>query len=179
MRSRAPKIFALVGVGILLLLTIDAAFWVSDTSERQWGPFTGVVVDAETGEPIAGAIFMVTWMRAIPPNNQMFDEARIAVTDREGRFEIPRRDPPYFADFVMGVLLACMAPGYQPYERGWKSQEPIVRMQRLGAGQPTGFGLSGDLVTLPYAKRREFSDRANEIRRQMGLAPWDLVSGKF
>jgi hypothetical protein len=178
MRSLLKKI-ALAGLGVVLVWIIVVAFWVDDTSVRQWGPFTGTVVDADTGQPIQGAIFMVTWMRAMPPflhNEQMFDDARLAVADREGRFEIPRREPPYFASVVMGVLLACMAPGYEAYSRGREAQEPIVHMRRLKT-ERSSESRSSDLLSIPEAKRRQLTEQANEIRRTLGMRPVNLVSG--
>ena len=51
---------------------------------EQWGPFRGRMVDAETGAPIPGAHFMVSWERDYPNPvhwTQRFYDAQEAVTD--------------------------------------------------------------------------------------------------
>ena len=80
----------------------------------QWGPFRGRVVDAETGAPIAGAHFMVSWERDRPNPvhwTQSFYDAQEAVTDADGRFEIPR-ERRFFTLLVGEPRFSAFAPGY-------------------------------------------------------------------
>ena len=80
----------------------------------QWGPFRGRMVDAETGAPIAGAHFMVSWERDNPNPvhwTQRFYDAQETVTDADGRFEIPRRRR-LFTLFVSEPRFGAFAPGY-------------------------------------------------------------------
>ena len=84
------------------------------TGQEQWGPFRGQVVDAETGEPIAGAHVMALWIRE-PPSlhyQQWVYDARETVTDADGRFEIPyeRR---WLTAWVNPPRIDVFAPGYQ------------------------------------------------------------------
>lgn len=87
------------------------------TGPEQWGPFRGHVVDAETGQPIAGAPVMVQWIRDAPSlhSGQRFYDAQEAVTDAEGNFEIPRRTR-VFTAFVTGPGFSVFAPGYEMQE---------------------------------------------------------------
>ena len=81
---------------------------------EQWGPFRGRVVDADTGSAIQGAHVMVLWVRE-PPSlhlTQRFYDAQETTTDREGRFEIPRRSRVLTA-FVGRPELSVFAAGYQ------------------------------------------------------------------
>src|SRR5262245_22135155 len=61
--------------------------------ENKWGPFEGRVVDAETGAGIMGAAVIVFWRRSILNPVQSayeFFDAHWAVTDKDGRFTVPR-----------------------------------------------------------------------------------------
>jgi hypothetical protein len=80
----------------------------------QWGPFRGQIVDAETGAPIPGAHFMVSWERDNPNPvhwTQSFYDAQEAVTDADGRFEIPR-ERRLFTLLVSSPRFSAFAPGY-------------------------------------------------------------------
>jgi hypothetical protein len=80
----------------------------------QWGPFRGQIVDAETGAPIPGAHFMVMWERDHPNPvhwTQSFYDAQEAVTDADGRFEIPRQRR-FFTLLVNPPRFDAFAPGY-------------------------------------------------------------------
>ena len=81
---------------------------------EQWGPFRGQVVDAETGAPIAGAHVMVSWERDNPNPvhwTQSFYDAQEAVTDADGRFEIPHESRAVTA-LVSAPRFGTFAPGY-------------------------------------------------------------------
>lgn len=87
---------------------------------QQWGPFRGLVIDAETGKPIAGAHVMVTWIRE-PPSlhvTQRFYDAQETVTHIDGRFEIPQQ-----SGFVTAFV---SAPGISVFAPGYLMQEPEV-----------------------------------------------------
>lgn len=81
---------------------------------EQWGPFRGRIVDAGTGAPIPDAHFMVSWERDHPNPvhwTQSFYDAQEAVTDADGRFEIPR-ERRLFTLLVSGPRFSAFAPGY-------------------------------------------------------------------
>lgn len=80
---------------------------------EQWGPFQGRVVDAETGQPIAGAHVMVLWIRE-PPSlhyTQWFYDAQETVTDADGRFDIPR-ETRLLTAWVREPAVSVFAPAY-------------------------------------------------------------------
>lgn len=107
---------------------------------EQWGPFRGRMVDAETGAPIPGAHFMVSWERDYPNPvhwTQRFYDAQEAVTDADGRFEILRRrrfltllvSEPRFGAFAPGYVAESedtVSPGGQLYV-----DETILKMRLL------------------------------------------------
>lgn len=57
------------------------------------GPFRNQYVDAETGKPIEGVVFLAVWTSSIPNpasgGSEQFYEAREAVSGPDGRVEIP------------------------------------------------------------------------------------------
>lgn len=80
------------------------------------GPFRGQVVDLETGEPISGAaILVVLWEAIFSPTGhptRKFYDTREAVTDAEGRFEIPRLSIPFWKLGIQPGEVMLFAPGY-------------------------------------------------------------------
>jgi hypothetical protein len=107
---------------------------------EQWGPFRGRMVDAETGAPIPGAHFMVSWERDLPNPvhwTQSFYDAQEAVTDADGRFEIPRQRR-FFTLLVSEPRFGAFAPGYFAEAEEVISPEgqlyvddTVLRMRRL------------------------------------------------
>jgi hypothetical protein len=99
-------------VAVLIVLVFAFGGWLR--GQDQWGPFSGQVVDAETGAPIANANVMVAWN--IPRFGLVdslvdFYDARETVTDADGRFEIPRLWRMWSLD-VRPPGLGFFAPGY-------------------------------------------------------------------
>jgi len=96
------------------LLLVFVATAGCRSGPEQWGPFRGRMVDAETGAPIPGAHFMVSWERDNPNPvhwTQSFYDAQEAVTDADGRFEI-LRERRLFTLLVSGPRFSAFAPGY-------------------------------------------------------------------
>ena len=81
---RAP----VVAVSLLLILAVYPRHcWYVD------GPVSGHVVDSETGEPIWNAAVVEVWRRDFVrmDGGPVFHAAQEALTDLQGRFELPRR----------------------------------------------------------------------------------------
>ena len=99
----------LVAIGALVALT----GWLR--GQEQWGPFSGRLVDEETGTPIVDANVMVSWNRRLPTptgdGGQTFLDAVESVTDAEGRFDLARR-PRYWELFATRPGFSYFAPGY-------------------------------------------------------------------
>ena len=162
-----------VGRGLAMLVVVSLAWGIvgacavfsNEESERfgyldrSRGPYQGRVIDAETKEPIAGAVVLAIWRRdKVYPlqMNKEFYVGREVLTGRDGRFRMeahdiesgaPRRT--FLPEFVI------YSPGY-----GWF---PSYHVQPKG---PTGGKLfEGDGVTveLPLLKTRD--DRLRALRR--------------
>ena len=114
------------------------------TGPAQWGPFRGQIVDAETGAPIPGAHVMVMWERDNPNPvhwTQSFYDAQEAVSDADGRFEIPRQRR-FFTVLVSAPRFDAFAPGYVA-----ESSEVAPR-----GGQPY---VDGTILNMRHLETRE------------------------
>ena len=122
------------------------------TGPEQWGPFRGRIIDAETGRPIAGAHFMVSWERDNPNPvhwTQSFYDAQETVTDAEGRFEIP-----YERRFVTALVAE---PRFRVFAAGYVAEDEDVT--------PPGGRSYVDLTVL---KMRRLETLEERCRRRPG-----------
>jgi hypothetical protein len=171
-------------VTLLAVVTAVSLCSAGEPSENQWGPFTGTVVDANTKQPIPGAVFTVFWMKVTPfpfQGVEQFFDARVAVADEQGHFEIPRRSRPFLIlGGVKSPYLSCVAPGYAPYQHVGAQNAPIsVKLRPLTPEErrPGGRGSRDDaLVTIPLEMGREFQKAVNLKRQQMRLPPIDFYT---
>lgn len=95
------------------------------------GPYWGKVVDADTGEPIAGANVMAMWDfdYEVIKSTSSFADAREAVTDEKGRFFISPARQIWFYPISNMLLrdLYVYKPGYDSHPphmyRAWSYEE--------------------------------------------------------
>ncbi len=98
-----------VGLGVVVLLFAFGGWF---RGQDQWGPFSGQLVNEETGAPIADANVMVSWgFRRFGELLVRNFDARETVTDAQGRFELPRLWRLWSVD-VMEPGVGYFAPGY-------------------------------------------------------------------
>jgi hypothetical protein len=157
------------------------------------------VVDAETGDGIAGAAVIVLWKKAIPElagGHDEFYDARWAVSDTDGRFSVPRRDPPFITWGLSGAFLSCVAPGYLPYQFT-PTYDPAVEGARLHEGtlvlrlrkapivtreesikRHQEF-VASNLLSVPSTKREDLAREINRRRSLMGMRPILILYGEL
>jgi hypothetical protein len=117
------------------------------------------------------------------------------VSGTDGRFTVPRRDPPFITWGLSGAYLSCVAPGYLPYEFT-PEDSPFVRSARLREGAltlrlrkaPTVTREEGikrheefvanNLSDLPDRRLGEPARSINERRAAMGLPPIRILYGE-
>jgi len=181
-----------------LLAIATAAYAAASERENHWGPFEGRVVDAESGGGIAGAAVIVFWKKAVlnPVEEHLeFYDVRWAVTDTDGRFTVPRRDPPLITLGIGGAFLSCVAPGYLPYEFTPK-YDSAVQDARLREGPVTlrlrrapamtreerlkrhEEFVASNLSDLPDERLGELARAVNQRRAALGLRPIRLLYGE-
>jgi hypothetical protein len=142
-------------------------------------------VDADTGEPIPGAVAVVIWLRAIPTPIQAhheFFDARMAVSGRDGSFEIPRRSPPWFAFTIEPPLFNCSAPDYVLVGVGRDGSGGRTMKMRKRAAFPPGErarirGTWTSIEFLPELMVAQFTELANRERAALGLPPIRSLRG--
>ena len=161
----------------IILATIWGLSW--GLGKEQWGPFRGQIVDVGTGKPIKGAVVLVVWWKDVPtPVHavQRFYDAREAVTDAEGRFEVPGRFPALLWLFIRKPQFHYFAPGYVPLSvvvpneqtsvsqkvvqmRWLKTREELLKKSRSRPGR------------VPLHKMTEFTKAINVERKMLGFKP--------
>lgn len=103
-------------VALLVLL-----FLPSNQVRGAWGAdYHGQVVDAETGNPIEGAVVMVEWhKKAIysMDGGGIFHNARETLTDAEGKFSLDSSEGINWNPLtvVQAPRIAVFYPGYRPF----------------------------------------------------------------
>lgn len=169
---------------IAVWATLGLAIAAPGTSEARenWGPFKGQVVDVEADQPIAGAVVLVTWWEAVPTpvqTNERFYDAREAVTDAEGRFEVPRLSPPFFRFRIFPPRFRVFAPGYKPVghvvtpPEGQPYVAPtVIRMRRMETRKERLEYLGRVRPFIPLEKMPRLTDAVNRERRSLGLQPY-------
>lgn len=170
----------------LLALLFAAAPWGSAVAaDEKWGPFRGRIIDIDTGQPIAGAVAIAVWLQNIPTpvhGNLDYHDARVAVTDANGEFEIPRLPPPFFSARIEMPRFDYSAPGYVLWnpEAVWR-RPGVAHMRKLATlrheeqFRVRGTGQAG---MIPLEKETELLAAVNAERRRMGLRPMRDLEGR-
>lgn len=147
--------------------------------ENQWGPFVGRVVDASTGKPIPGAVFVAMWLRRGPLPPRTFFDARVAVADADGRFELARRDAPNLSQSIDPPSLDWVAPGYGwHHEVGAQNLPMAIQLQPLRKEELVK-SLDPLLGTIPRDHCKPLQNLINDSRRQLGLRTIAFCSGNI
>ncbi len=178
---RTGRLGSLIGLSMSVLLLVVGGLAAEASALEKWGPFRGQVVDVETGQPIAGAAVLVIWWKIIPTPVQgveKFYDAREAVTDVEGRFEVPRRRPPFFRLGIQPPQLTYFAPGYKPVAEvvtppdGQPFVAPtVVQMRRLKTRQERVEYQHLFPPSVPFEKMPKLLEALNRERRSLGFDP--------
>jgi hypothetical protein len=164
------------------------------------GPWRGRVVDAETGQPIAGVVVVAVWEKVSPgiihPRREFHDVDEL-VTDAEGRFVVPTRSRKTLNPFVGydGPKLTMFKGGYGRWRfpagdpnrddsrpAYWKRMESGVevfelppaktRQERVNAMPDRPYGLDD------YSRIPRFMEELNRERTFLGLGPLGTSRGQ-
>jgi hypothetical protein len=144
------------------------------------GPFNGKVVDVETGQPIAGAVVLVVWWEVygFPFTGERFYDAREAVTDTEGNFQIPRLPMPWKLG-VQPPVFYWVAQGYDTANVVGEAPEgkkryivpTLIEMRKLETRQERVKFQRKFPPSIPFNKMPIFLKALNEERSRLGLQP--------
>jgi hypothetical protein len=166
--------------GLALMIVVVSGCTTTAEAVEKWGPFRGQIVDVETGQPIAGAVVLAIWIElvdAVVQTNTQFYDAREAVTGSDGRFEIPRRKPPFFTFRILEPAFKIFAPGYA--EHRWVVTPPtgqalvdptVIEMRPLKTREERLERLSfASQPSIPLEKRCLYTRALNQERKNLGF----------
>ena len=145
------------------------------------GPFQGKVVALDTGKPISGVVVLAVWRRPIVDvfGGYTFYDLRVAVTDAQGSFELPRLPMPWQLG-VRPPAFAWFVPGYTAVNvvRSDSSRAPtLIEMRELKHVDPETLWtlpfrhFEGMPHEVPFEIRPELHWAVNQQRRALGLPP--------
>lgn len=139
--------------------------------------FSGTVVDADTGQPIEGAVVVAKWMEelATPAGpSQGLKDVKETLTDKEGRWEIkgPKgRDVGKvgaLTSFLTGATITTppefiiYKPGYCPYPKGYFI-DACEKMYVTETDPPCDDIGCGETVGLPKLTERKDRRQAHRV----------------
>jgi hypothetical protein len=150
------RLFFLLLVPLSLSSTAQAA-----------GPWTGRIVDFDTGEPVEGVVVLAVWERTIPGIGDAVDRFHRAyetVTDRDGQFEIPAYTAINLLPFISpihGPYVMIFKPGYLYWRRsgatflGPDDNRPVKEVPGDYPLHHYKFRFGAHYLALPKLKTRE------------------------
>ena len=130
------------------------------------GPYSGQVIDSQTGDPVEGASVLFYWVKVVPHLIQASHEvieARLISTDANGRYSIPI----FWANlgltgFFSSTDIIIYQPGYQAYIRELSSN-PLNPFSDPEGGDDATFKEKNNIVKLdripPNFSHKEHLDR--------------------
>lgn len=149
------------------------------------GPWRGQIVDAESGQPLAGVVILAFWVRSRASvggwADVQYHDSEEIMTGPDGRFAIPSR-----RSYTIPLFTKVAGPEFKIFRSGygeWQLRDPrkgeefdkgveaIIEMLRLKARQDRLIFLSGFGVPLvvPLERRRLLYEAINVERNTLGL----------
>ena len=113
------------------------------------GPYSGTVIDSQTGEPVEGASVLFYWEKRVPTplsgGSPEPIETRLVYTDKKGFYDIPRILANLgLLGFLESTNVVIYQPGYQAYiakiwhdspyakpEPSFKPKDNVVKLDRI------------------------------------------------
>jgi hypothetical protein len=179
--------FSLAVISILIVLgTITCAYAI-----RYDGPYSGRVIDADTGAPLEGVVVLGVWNSEITtPGGAVHDfyDARETVTDKKGEFEIPGMGFRILSNVTpMDVLI--FKAGYEhiglyPWESlrsdlilrkkiKWEGKKAIIPLKNLTMEERKKKG-PPSRPSIPVERMQLLTNEINKERIALRLSPFDL-----
>lgn len=140
--------------------------WATDISAQT---YRGRVVDAETGQPLEDAVFVIVWSkkpRVTMDGPEYCHSAKEALTDAKGEFSVdgsPGIDWNPFTYIVKNPSVVIYMAGYGPFPVGHVKETPQDEMQKAMMG-------AGVVIKLPKLKSQQ------EMRRYTGPGDLQILS---
>jgi len=185
------RVFIAVVVNILILLaTLTCAYGI-----RYDGPYSGRVIDADTGAPVEGVVVLGVWnTEQITPGGAVhnFHDARETVTDKNGEFEIPGMGLKILSNVTpMDVLI--FKAGYEHIGMGswvslkedlilrkkikWEGKKAIIPLKKLPLDERKKKG-PPTRPSIPVERMQILTKEISKERIALGLSPFELGGDK-
>ena len=144
----------------IFLFTIMTSFLLSTTSGcYAKGPWHGKVIDAETKQPIEGAVVVAVWdYRTITLTGgaNSFLDAKESTTNANGQFEIPAQSYlsiPLFREVQKLIAFTIYKPGYGSFPESVAPKNKNTEdINKWSIKYESMFKNEEDIVELPVAK---------------------------
>jgi len=159
--------FLLVALLVLAWLAVmtECAFAIDIT-------YSGKVIDADTREPMEGAVLVIYWLKAsqtVSGENTELKEVKETLTDRNGEWAIrgpkgEENDPHPHLSFFLGLSYVrepsfiVFKPGYCSWPEGFSIEPCEGRLKPAGTGEI----MEGKAIELPKLIKGE--DRLRALR---------------
>ncbi|HZR01806.1 MAG TPA: carboxypeptidase-like regulatory domain-containing protein [Burkholderiales bacterium] len=166
----------------LLMLSCNDA----DARSYSAAPFSGRVVDAETGAPIPGVIVLAQWLVEGPAESHPVGAIQImeAVTDEQGRYSFPGWGPksvprPDFWSWIIAPVLSTHDPDVHFFKSGYRHVS-YTNLPEFGPPEDSAKDLrrsqlDGKDVRLTKLKQGA-SERTEEYREMLIDRPFGIAS---
>jgi hypothetical protein len=150
------------------------------------GPFSGRVVDASTGQPLAGAAVVAVWRQEGPgPGHptERFHDAIEVVADTDGHFTLPHRTHFTAVGSISDPYIVVYSPGYKEgllqgrrFDGSASKDSPlIVELTRPAPNDRRRFADVPSVVSeVPYLKIPNLVRLVNAERRALGLRVYEV-----
>jgi len=143
------------GLRWLIAVMMVAALLHCGSATNAWAQtYRGKVVDAETGQPLEGAVFVIVWNKKpfiAMDGPQYFHSAKEALTDAKGEFSVdgsPGIDWNPLTYLKNDPSIAIFMPGYGPFPVGHVKEMPQDHMEKAMTG-------AGVVIKLPKLKTQQ------------------------
>jgi hypothetical protein len=150
------------------------------------GPFSGRVVDAATGQPLAGAAVVAVWRQEGPgpghPTERLHDALEV-VADADGYFTLPRKTHFTSVGSISDPYIVVYSPGYkEEVLQGRRFREPesndrplTVALTRPASSDRRRFAdIPSEVGGVPYSKIPNLVRLVNIERRALGLQHYEV-----
>ena len=184
----------LCGVAILNILMVLATFTCA-YGIRYDGPYSGRVIDADTGAPVEGVVVLGVWnTEQITPGGAVhnFHDARETVTDKNGDFEIPGMGLKILGNVTpMDVLI--FKAGYEHIGMSsweslksdlilrkkikWEGNKAIIPLKTLSIDERKKKG-PPTRPSIPVERMQILTKEISKERIALGLSPFELGGDK-
>jgi hypothetical protein len=172
---------------ILILIVTSLVLSVTSCNScaviRKDGPYKGIVIDADTGEPIEGVVVLGVWNREIiTPGGatHKFYDAKETVTNKHGEFVIRGLGVKVFCNITpMDVLIfkaGYTAWGYMTWKELKKTVETeddmvIIRLKKMTMEERKKQGMPSR-PNIPEENMKLMTEEINRERLKQGFRPF-------